>query len=363
MSVPRILWLPVAVLAAMGVWKLFDHSSSGWSAVLNLVLILGLIFRFKAAHLAALFFAGLSILTTATTTLSPASLGLIALALLVAVPLWIAVPWFFGSGNPGSDQRVDQAFPLALFILPPVFLMVAVLRGSNLLGLELESGTRLVAGMVGLPVATGFGACLVCADSLWRQRIPAAPTAVCQAPGRWTWQSILGLIVLGLGLPLTGGGLAMAVLIARDPSWNPVPAELAFAVVLIGGSILSVIASLLLAISLIRRQQSGDAKLLGVPAARAVCWFWPSLFLVAWWALAVTTEETRFTQELLGQQSRSAMFLQTQDRATRLRLLGYSDNEGLIPDVVPLKPKDRLGEPGPESTGNGPRPLSLDTTP
>lgn len=299
---PTVLWITLGVLLLTFIAKLvIGPRSSPWMFC-DLLLLLGLGFRLKAAWVATLFFAALGVFAAMMGRSSGVAVGVLLLNALVAVPVWLSTPWFFPGPLKDLPRRRNEALRGLLFLLPPM-LFTSMLLGDVF---HLDIDAQFYAALMGLPLAAGLGAALVWASTLLHPDADCPP----RSPEEWSWRAIGSAALLVLNLPLAATALLMIRSIARDPDWNPAPAEAFFAFGVLGGGSLLALGSLLLGIMARRKCRHPESPRRGGWLAWAGVWFWPALLVAALMlkthrvdgSTLVTSEEARLAEAVLEQE-------------------------------------------------------------
>lgn len=297
---PKLLWLALGVLLLSAVAKLAQGPLDNPWLLGDILLLLGLRLRLKAAWVATMFFAVLGVFAAVMGASSGIALGVLAINACVAVPVWLSASWFFAGPPQDLPHRRHEALRGLLFLLPPMLFTSALL--GNLFDLDID--VQFYAALLGLPVAAGLGASLVWASfQLHPEPVPGPD------PGKsWSWWAIGAAVLLVLNLPLAATALLALRAIGADPDWNPAPSEAFFAFSVIGGAILLALGSLAFGITARKGCQAADAPRRGGRLAWAGIWFWPALLVAAYMVqthradglTVVTSEEARVAEAVLG---------------------------------------------------------------
>jgi len=126
-------------------------------------------------------------------------------------------------------------------------------------------------------------------------------------------EAIGALAALVVSLPLAGGAVVMATLIAEDPSWNPGTDEAVVAIVFLGGALISGLGTVLLALAALRRMRRDPGVYQGESAVWAVLGLWVLLTIgaLSWrpgmqhtFPSAVGAAEVIRTEQILTQEIR-----------------------------------------------------------
>ncbi|MCB1127854.1 MAG: hypothetical protein KDM81_15275, partial [Verrucomicrobiae bacterium] len=283
---PWFLWIALVVLLLTFFAKVALGPRDNPWVLADLLLLLGLRLRLKAAWVATLFFAVFGVFwafwalaSGPSWSLAPhgnfalTALGVLAINALVAVPVWLSASWFFPGPAHEFPWRIADALRGLIFLLPPMLFTSALV--GNVLNLDID--VRFFVALLGLPVATGLGAAAVWASTLIYPS--ATPTNGPHMP--WSWRAIVSAGLLVLCLPLAATSLLTIQAIAADPDWNPAPQEAAFAFGIIGGATLLALGSLILGLMGRKACQNPGAPRRGGRLAWAGIWFWPALLTAA----------------------------------------------------------------------------------
>jgi tRNA A-37 threonylcarbamoyl transferase component Bud32 len=307
-AVPPLLWLSVVWMFGVAIWQWvsFPHEPR-W---IQLLLAAGLLYRFRFAYAAMIFFA-VSGLPVALAGSSWHAIAVWVVAALPAVPVAFCTGWFFPR-DPTTGRRAGGDFVAGAMMALPALAFLWLLRGGyRMAGIDLDAEVRFWVGAFGLPLSAAAGALLGLALKPWLAGFScSAAVRSPDQPGRWSAWTLAAMVFLVLSLPLGGGATVMLDLIGQEPSWNPAPAEAVFTMKLGTLTILMVLGTLILGFEALRHMQKEPVNSKGWLGAVAATWLWPflliSILLTSWRVMEVTTFEFATEQVRLQQQLEQA---------------------------------------------------------
>jgi len=291
-GVPPVLWVAVLAMIGTAIWKWAAFPRNPLWLLADALLVTGLIYRYKLAYTATLFFAVLG--TAFTAAAGPLGLAVPVLLLngAVTVPVLLCTGWFFPRNRacdlrPGGDLVAG-----ILFSLPPMAFLWFVRGGYALLGVDLDADVRFFAGAFGLPVSAAGGALLALLARPLLGRFDCSATRVISpdAPRRWSAWAIGAAALWVISLPLGGAATVMLDLMGQDSHWNPGPVEAVFTLTLGALAVLTVLGSIILGIEALRRMRTDPVRSRGWLGAVAAAWVWPVLLCTVFLTSSQTSD-------------------------------------------------------------------------
>jgi tRNA A-37 threonylcarbamoyl transferase component Bud32 len=278
-AVPAILWVAIVTMIGAAIWKQLAFPRNPWWLLADGLLVAGLIYRFKFAYAAALFFALLGVVFTAFSGASGLAMIVLLLNGLVAVPVLLSTGWFFSRVPLGNLWTGGDLVTGIVASLPPVAWVWFVRGGYGFFGMDLDADVRLFVAAGGLPVSAVGGVLLaIGAKPLLSGFECSAPRADASTPARqWSLWAVAAAFVWTLSLPLGGGAIIMFDLMRQDPSWNPATGEAIFVLTLATLTPLTIAAGVVLGATALQRMRKNATQSRGWLGAVAATWVWPFL--------------------------------------------------------------------------------------